>query len=80
MTGVVTVAILLQFVIASLVLQAVVALIPVDDMLLCLGDVTANGAITSLDAAYILMCTVGNCPGLPNAVFQNSCSAHGNCL
>ena len=65
---------------ASLILQAVVGLIPVDDMLRCLGDVTANGAITSLDAAYILMCTVGNCPGLPNTEFQDSRSAHGHCL
>jgi len=50
---------------ASLVLKAVVGLIPLDETQKQAADVTCDGNVTALDAATILQYTVGIIPTLP---------------
>ena len=63
---------------ASLILQYIVGLIPLDDPSQCRADVNENGAITAYDASFVLQCVVGLCGNL-SGDFLASCSAHGHC-
>ncbi len=62
----------------SLVLMYIVGSIGLSTSQQCKADVNISSNITSIDATYILQCSVGLCIGLPSN-FKTSCQNHGNC-
>ncbi len=63
---------------SALILQYIVGSITFTPEQECRGDVNGSTSITSMDAVYVLQCSIGLCGSLPSQ-FLTSCQSHGNC-